>query len=124
MTEIRYITTKEELDQLFLDSATKPAFVFKHSTICPASTRALNSYQAFVAEARTAEFFFAGLMIRDHRDLSNELAQRTGVKHESPQVLLIIDGQAVWHDSHFEITEEKLRQVVMMYENKDLAHQS
>lgn len=124
MAEIKNLTSIEELDQLFEDSTKRPVFVFKHSTICPASTRALNYYQAFVEENRADEFYFSLVMIRDHRELSNQLAERTGVKHESPQVLLIMDGQAVWHDSHFEITQDKLRQVVMMHENKDFARQS
>jgi bacillithiol system protein YtxJ len=117
---LRELTKVEEVDQLLQESHEKRVFVFKHSTICPISERAWNEYQDFVKTNDRDGSEFTLVMIRDHRDVSNAIAEKTGVKHESPQVILLADGKAVWDDSHYEITTAKLGQVVMMDENDNL----
>ncbi len=121
MTEMKELTSMEEVGQILEESENKPIFIFKHSSICSISDRALRQYESFIqsykAEVNDGDFLFYLIRIRDHRALSNEIAARTGVKHESPQAILIVKGKAVWTDSHFEISEDKFKQVVMMYEN-------
>ncbi len=120
MAKIEEITDMEELDQLFHNSGNRPVFIFKHSEICPVSIKALNEYRSFVEEGKD-DYTYALIMIRDHRNLSDEVVKRTGISHESPQALLVINSQAVWDDSHYEITQDKLKQVVMMYADKAFA---
>lgn len=120
MANMRELTRVDEVDQLLQESRKKPVFVFKHSTICPISDRAFNEYQDFIKANDKEGYEFTLVMIRDHRDVSNAIAEKTGVKHESPQAILLADGKAVWDDSHYEITTAKLAQVVMMYENGNL----
>lgn len=117
MAEMRELTTMEELEQILNESNSKPVFVFKHSHICPISMRAFDHYRAFVENCDHNNFDFTLIMIRSHRDISNALAERVNVKHESPQGILIVNGKVVWDDSHMELTEDKFKQVVMMYEN-------
>lgn len=117
--KVRELMHLAEVEQVLAESRNKPVFVFKHSDICPISHNALDEYLRFVKDYDGENFDYTLIRIRSHRDISNAVAEKTGVKHESPQVLLLVDGKSVWDDSHFEITEEKLRQVVMMYEDGD-----
>lgn len=48
----------------------------------------------------------------EERPLSLRLTELVGVPHASPQVILIVGGQAVWHDSHRAITVEALQAAV------------
>ena len=54
----------------------------------------------------------AFLDLLEHRDLSNEIAERSGVKHESPQAILLRDGKAIWNASHMSITSDSLLEAV------------
>lgn len=117
MAEMRELTTMEDLENIINESKSKPVFVFKHSHICPISVGAFDHYRSFVEDCDLNSFDFTLIMIRSHRDISNALADRVNVKHESPQGILLMKGKAVWDDSHMELTENKFKQVVMMYEN-------
>lgn len=48
----------------------------------------------------------------EHRDISNEIATRFGVVHQSPQLIVIKDGKAVYNDSHESIDATKLNQLL------------
>lgn len=105
----------EELDGWMERSRREPVWVFKHSLTCPISASALDEYRAFVDQAPagedgTAGSGFALIEIQTAREVSTELAKRTGVRHESPQALLLRDGEVVWHASHWRIRADSLRQ--------------
>jgi len=120
MKGVRELTSIREAGELIAGSENKPVFIFKHSTTCPVSFNALRDFEQFVKHTDRDQFDFALVVVREHRDVSNLIAEQLGVHHESPQVILVAGGKAVWDDSHYEITESKLKQVVMMYENGDL----
>ncbi|MEM7480940.1 MAG: bacillithiol system redox-active protein YtxJ [Acidobacteriota bacterium] len=109
MAEIRTLTAAEQLDEAFAASSQRPVWLFKHSLTCPISSRAWHRYQRFV-EDRPAddETLYTAVMIQQARPLSNDIAERTGVRHESPQAILLRDGRAVWNASHGAITEGSL----------------
>lgn len=104
------LTSMEALDGAFADSHAKTVLIFKHSLTCPVSTAALREFERFL-EADPA---IAPTMIevQPQRGLSNEVATRTGVRHESPQALLVRDGEVAWHGSHWDITAANLAAAV------------
>lgn len=104
--ELSRITTPTELDELFNASLDQPVWLFKHSLICPTSERAWEEFQEFSTEVSGASI--GVVEIQRARDISREVANRTGVRHESPQVLLIREGLPVWHASHWDITRDSL----------------
>ena len=109
MAEIDRITRDEELDALFERSRETPVLLFKHSLTCPISRRARGEFEELVqSRAGGDEVGFALIEIQNARPVSDAVAQRTGVKHESPQVLLLDDGQVRWHTSHFQIRKDAL----------------
>ena len=105
--ELSRISTPAELDDLLKLSSSRPVWLFKHSLICPISAGAWQEFEKFAAK-HSDRALIGVIEIQRARELSREVAKRTGVRHESPQALLIRDGLPVWHASHWEITEQAL----------------
>lgn len=102
------------LDEVIASSAERPVFIYKHSTVCPVSARAADYYHDFAdgdadEDAFTPPPLFTQVMVIENRDLSNEIESRLGIRHESPQLLLLRDGKVAWHASHFSISGETIR---------------
>ena len=108
MAEPVKITNAEELEAAFRESATRPVLLLKHSTRCGASAAVHRDVRDFARGRADAEVLVALLEIPAGRALADEVAARTGVKHESPQVLVLRDGVVVWHASHWRITKDAL----------------
>ena len=103
----RRILDEADLDGLL---AAPRSLLFKHSPICPTSARAFGEYRRWLAGGARIET--AWLDVIEQRPLSLAVAERTGVRHESPQVLLFEGGRVRWHASHGAITRESLEEHV------------
>ena len=104
------LESMEQLEEMFNHSFENPVLVFKHSTRCNISRMVLRQFEnAFVLEESVAPYF---LDLLEHRNLSNEIASRLGVQHQSPQLIVIKDGIAVYNASHESITVEDLKRFV------------
>jgi bacillithiol system protein YtxJ len=99
------IVNKEALDELMLRSNKEPVAVFKHSTSCPVSASAYRDLANYPGEVALIEVQRAG-------DLSSEIGERTGIRHESPQVIILRNGKAVWHASHWQVTSDAVEQAM------------
>lgn len=99
------IANKEALDELMLRSNKEPVAVFKHSTTCPISASAYREMEGYPGEVALIEVQRAG-------DLSSEIGERTGIPHESPQVIILRNGKAVWHASHWKVTSHAVEQAM------------
>jgi bacillithiol system protein YtxJ len=93
------------LEELFARSHEEPVLLFKHSNACPISARAYSQMTAVKTPV-------AIVVVQKSRDLSREVEQRTGVRHETPQALVIRNGRAVWNASHFDITADTVERAV------------
>lgn len=83
--------------------------LFKHSTRCPISAHAHDEYQEWLAAAGEDRVRTARVLVVEARPVSNAIAERLKVRHESPQAILIEDGKVLWHASHHSITADALR---------------
>ncbi len=81
--------------------------LFKHSPVCPVSAAAKAEYDAFCAAHQDVPTAFVDVIAQ--RPVARELAERCGVKHESPQAILFVAGQPQWHAAHDAITAAALR---------------
>lgn len=90
------IDDRTTLDSLITDSKQKPVIVFKHSNACSISARAYREMEKMEADVNI-------LVVQSAREVSRELANLTGVRHETPQVIVLRDGKAVWNASHFDV---------------------
>lgn len=102
-----------DLDRVWERSNEKPCMLFKHSTRCPISTRALAAFESACARPEAAAALWVFLDLIAHRDVSNEIAARSGVTHQSPQAILLHRGQAVWNASHIGVTAEALMDALL-----------
>jgi len=90
------INNKETLDKLLTDSRSKPVVIFKHSNSCGISASAYREMEKLEGQVNLLE-------VQTARDVSRELADLTGIRHETPQVIVLKDGKAVWNASHFDV---------------------
>lgn len=95
------------LDEIVKISFEKPVAIFKHSTRCSVSRMAWNQFSnQYAIEFEKMELYFLDLLA--HRSISNEVAERFGVVHQSPQLIVIKDGKAVYDASHSDIDAKDL----------------
>jgi bacillithiol system protein YtxJ len=84
--------------------------LLKHSLTCPISHAAYQEYQKYAGENSKVPTYY--LAVQEARPLSNEIAAKFSIKHESPQALLFSNGEAVWNASHWKITNNSLASAV------------
>lgn len=104
---IKELNTLEQFTEILQTSQARPVVLFKHSTSCFTSSHAWRVFQRFVEGEPRPEYWLVHVI--EQRKLSQHVAQHIGVRHESPQVLLLHKGQVVWHDSHEGITASALQ---------------
>ncbi|MCF7872217.1 bacillithiol system redox-active protein YtxJ [Candidatus Woesearchaeota archaeon] len=106
---IHRIDSVEEFKHVVDESSKHPVFVFKHSVACPVSASAYKIFTNFMLKNKdNPDLSFAAIIIQEHRDVSDFAAEFSGVKHESPQVLLFKDKGVVWDADHHDITLDSL----------------
>jgi len=99
------LTEEEQLNAIIEQSKTQPVVIFKHSTTC--SISAMAKMRLDKSETlNNVSFYYLDLL--RYRSISNKIAELFGVKHESPQVLLIVDGECVYDESHNGITMDEI----------------
>lgn len=113
MSQLHEITTVDEWKDVLQETTEKTTLVFKHSTRCPISTEAYEQVKAYLADEPNKDVHYVLVLVVESRDVSNQIAEDTSVKHESPQVLLIKGQQPVWSASHWDITKQNLQKNVM-----------
>jgi len=92
----------KQLDQIDKLSHEKDVVLFKHSTTCGISAGAKNRIETdWSAITPGTSFYYLDLL--SYRPISKAIAERYGVRHESPQILIIRKGQAIYHSSHHSI---------------------
>ncbi len=89
----------EKLDQLFEESHEKPVILFKHSTTCPISSGVYEEISRVAGDINL-------VIVQTARPISLAIAEKTGVRHESPQAIVIKNSEVVYHASHFDVTAE------------------
>lgn len=92
----------DQLDEIVEESKSKPVAIFKHSTRCGISRGVLKLFEKnYNLTDNQLKLYFLDLL--QNRDISNEIAARFKVQHESPQIIVIKNGAVVHHDSHHSI---------------------
>ena len=99
------ISDTQDLDVLLARSHDAPVILFKHSSTCPISSAAYKQMSQVDADVSL-------VIVQRARDVSNEIASRTGIPHASPQVVLVRNGRPVWNASHYDITATAVEDAV------------
>ncbi|PKB18214.1 bacillithiol system redox-active protein YtxJ [Flavobacterium sp. 5] len=101
------LTFSGQLDEIVAFSDQNPVVIFKHSTRCSISRFALKQFEKEYDLKDNVDAYFLDLL--EYRDISNEIATRFNVFHQSPQLILIKDGKSVYDVSHDAIDAEELK---------------
>ena len=100
------LTRLETLDEIIEISKIQAVAIFKHSTRCSISKMVLRQFEENFKQNRKVKLYFLDLLL--YREISNQIASKFNVEHESPQMILIKNGIAVYNASHEEIKAQKL----------------
>jgi bacillithiol system protein YtxJ len=103
---MRLLESLLDLDEAVRRSHAHSVVIFKHSATCGRSAMAFEEVEDLMALEPAAEVFIVSVQMGSH--VSNEIAKRFGLRHESPQVLIVRDGVMTWHASHFRVTQEEI----------------
>lgn len=99
------LTGIEQLEQIVILSSQKPQLIFKHSTRCSISM-VVKSRLEKSDSPENIDFYYLDLL--SYRDISNQIASKFNVHHESPQVLLIKNGECIYDESQMAITMDEI----------------
>ena len=89
----------QQLDFIESKSAAKTQVIFKHSTRCGISRMVMNQFvEAYSFTEKDLDLYYLDLIT--YRDISNKIANKFEVIHESPQLLVIKKGVAIEYASH------------------------
>ena len=100
-----------QLAQIKQESAEQPVLIFKHSTRCSISSTAMSRLERNWSDSAGIKPYYLDLI--SFRSMSGQVAEEFGVDHQSPQVLLIQNGECIYDASHFEISFDDLKQQVV-----------
>ena len=100
------LSTTEQVDDVLL--APSRSVIFKHSTVCPISRAAHREVALFCAERPEVPVYIVNVI--EDRSLSRYLEEKTGIRHQSPQALVVGEGQVRWHASHYDVDADGLKQ--------------
>lgn len=102
------LTSIEQLEEIKDESESQTILIYKHSTRCSISSMALNRLEREWSEGLgEIKSYFLDLIA--YRQVSNAIEEIFGVYHESPQVIMIKNGKAVYDASHMAISAEILK---------------
>lgn len=95
--------------KILKESHDQPVILFKHSNSCPVSSDAHNRIKKIDRQDVIAENMYI-LIVQNAREISDLVAEELDVKHETPQVIIIRNGEAVYNASHADITADDVAQ--------------
>lgn len=105
------LEASEQLSTIDLQSTNTPCLILKHSTRCSISVAAkLRLEKNWNFSSDQIKPYYLDLL--EHRNISNEIAERYNVYHESPQILLISNGECLLDASHLDINVEEIAEVL------------
>lgn len=101
----KVLREESELDEIIRKSEIKPQVIFKHSTRCSVSSVAKGRLERSQIPSNL-DFYYLDLI--SYRSISTKVSQLFHVHHESPQVLVIKNGECVYDESHMSINMEEI----------------
>lgn len=105
-TPFHVLTSDADWEDALSQSEDTPVLIFKHSSTCPVSTNAHQEMQTLVEEDSVPAY---KVVVQDQRAISNMIESDLGVRHETPQAILLDDRSPVFNTSHFNVTVDTLR---------------
>jgi bacillithiol system protein YtxJ len=102
------ITEENQLEEIKQISHNQPVMILKHSTTCSISATALSRLERAWKDEESKNLKPYYLDLLKLRPISSKIAEEFGVEHESPQIIVIKDGKAIYDASHFDIRFDEI----------------
>ena len=112
MKSLMPLVDVQSLDAAIAESRERPVLLFKHSRYCGVSCEALDELHTHMEGPAGGAVSYKMITVQTHRPVSDAAAERLGIRHETPQAILLRDGKVVWNASHFRITATQLDRIV------------
>jgi bacillithiol system protein YtxJ len=103
--EWKVLKDLQQIEDIIRESQERPQVIFKHSTRCSISSVAKNRLEKG-RSPENIDFHFLDLIA--FRQISNAIAERFQVHHESPQILIINNGECTYDESHMGISMQDI----------------
>lgn len=101
----------DQLMNLVKTTHEKPVLLFKHSTRCSISAMAKNNLERnWTSGSELCDAYLLDLLA--HRDVSQKIAEITGIKHESPQAIVLQGDEIVYDASHSGIEARRIESIL------------
>jgi bacillithiol system protein YtxJ len=101
----------DQLDNIINNSTIKPKVIFKHSTRCGISRMVLNQFEkGYESNEDEVTYYFLDLL--NYREVSNAVAEKLNVVHQSPQLIILYDKEILHIESHQGIDIKKVQEIV------------
>lgn len=107
---MKRITSVEDWRKLLERSKEYPFLLLKFSMTCVSSVSAMKEFRAL--ETALSKYI---IIVQKDRLVSNAVAKDLGVKHESPQLLILKDGKGIWQATHYKIKKSLLKEAINTY---------
>lgn len=104
--EWRHLKEMSQLDEIIEASKSRPQLIFKHSTRCGVSSTVLRQFDGQWSHNAKITPWQLDLIV--FRNISNDIADRFGIQHQSPQIIVVVNGQALMHVSHSPLSSQDL----------------
>src|SRR5690606_5168125 len=101
----KILQDEKEIDGIIRQSELRPQVIYKHSTRCSISSVVRSRLEKLTASGNV-DFYYLDLI--RNRNISDKIAMVFKVRHESPQILLIKNGECVYDESHMSITAQRI----------------
>jgi len=104
--QVDWISLKEiqQLELLVEQSYEKPVLIFKHSTRCGISNFVLKKFEESIqVPTDHATFYYLDILL--YKNLSDIISKNNGIRHQSPQIIILKDNKVLIHDSHRDILD-------------------
>jgi bacillithiol system protein YtxJ len=112
----KILKTEAELGEAIENSYEKPVAFFKHSVSCGISARAMYLLEEeWNLNEKDVDFYYLDLI--NYRAVSNAIASRLNVTHQSPQIIVVKDGKSVYNVSHHRISMRTLQEGLQIPSN-------
>jgi bacillithiol system protein YtxJ len=103
----RALASEDDLQDALRQSDDEPVVLYKHSSTCPISAQAQDEMKSLVGADGPPVY---RLVVQDSRDLSDRIAEHFSIRHETPQAIVVHDGEPTLNASHQDVTAAKMRQ--------------
>ncbi|WP_313890939.1 bacillithiol system redox-active protein YtxJ [Psychrobacillus sp.] len=107
---MKRITSIEAWRNLLETSKDQPVLLLKFSLTCASSLLAMKEIRAL--ETELPKYI---VIVQMERQVSNAIEKDLGVRHESPQLLILKDGKGIWQATHYKIKKSLLTEAIDSY---------